>query len=162
VATSGGAAAGTAVASSLGTTEDDMSIEKQIESLERRYWQALKDQDKEAAIRLTDDPCIVTGAQGVSSLDRATFEKMMSAEQSYALVDFRLDDVKVRSLSDDVAICAYKVHETLEVDGQSIELEANESSTWVRRGGGWVCALHSEAIAGDPFGRDRRPSAGSA
>jgi hypothetical protein len=28
----------------------------------------------------------------------------------------------------------------------------------VRRGGRWVCALHTEAIAGDPYGRDRRPA----
>jgi hypothetical protein len=29
-------------------------------------------------------------------------------------------------------------------------------STWVRRNGGWVCALHTESILGDPFGRDKR------
>ena len=34
-------------------------------------------------------------------------------------------------------------------------LDAADSSTWVRRDGRWLCAMHTEAIAGDPFGRDR-------
>ena len=45
------------------------SVEKELLELERRYWQALKDKDVEAAMRMTDDPCIVTGAQGVSGFD---------------------------------------------------------------------------------------------
>jgi hypothetical protein len=35
---------------------------------------------------------------------------------------------------------------------------SRDSSTWVRRNGCWLCALHTEAIAGDPFGRDRQRS----
>jgi hypothetical protein len=31
------------------------------------------------------------------------------------------------------------------------------SSTWVRHGDRWLCDLHTEAIPGDPFGRDQRP-----
>jgi hypothetical protein len=52
-------------------------IERQLVELERRYWQALKDKDVEAAIDLTDDPCIVAGAQGVGSIDHATYMAMM-------------------------------------------------------------------------------------
>jgi hypothetical protein len=36
------------------------------------------------------------------------------------------------------------------------KLDAADSSTWVRRNGRWLCALHTEAILGDPFGRDRQ------
>lgn len=59
-------------------------------------------------------------------------------------------------LGRDVAVLAYKVHEHLTVDGQPVSVDAADSSTWVRRDGRWVCALHSESIVGDPFGRDRR------
>ena len=59
---------------------------------------------------------------------------------------------------DDVGVVAYKVKEHLTVDGQPLTLEAADSSTWVRRDGEWVCALHTEAIAGDPFGRDKQAS----
>ena len=65
----------------------------------------------------------------------------------------------VRMLSDDVGILAYKVRERLTVDGQPMTLEASDASTWVRRDGRWVCAMHNEAIAGDPFGRDRKAPA---
>ena len=32
------------------------TIERELVDLERRYWQALKDKDVEAAVELTDDP----------------------------------------------------------------------------------------------------------
>ena len=131
------------------------SMEKQLLDLERQYWQAMKDGDVDTAVRLTDDPCIVTGAQGVGLIDRAELKAMMK-NAPYTLEDFAVkDDVQVRMLGDDVAIVAYNVHEELTVDGKPVTLDAADSSTWVRRNGRWVCALHTEAIAGDPFGRDR-------
>jgi hypothetical protein len=130
-------------------------VENQLVELERQYWQALKDNDVSVVARLTDDPCIVTGAQGVGKLDQRSLAQMME-KATYTLDAFELDpDMKVRMLSDDVAIVAYKVHEELTVDGKSLKLDAADSSTWVRRNGRWVCALHTEALAGDPFGRDR-------
>ena len=51
---------------------------------------------------------------------------------------------------------AYQVHEELTVEGKPLTLDAADASTWVRRDGTWRCALHTESIAGDPFGRDRR------
>jgi hypothetical protein len=66
------------------------------------------------------------------------------------------DSAQVRLLQDDVAVVAYEVHEELTVDGKPVTLDAADSSTWVRRNGRWLCALHTEAIAGDPFGRDRQ------
>jgi uncharacterized protein (TIGR02246 family) len=132
------------------------TTEQEVVDLERQYWQAIKDNDVETALRLTDDPCIVTGAQGVNQIDRRTFEEMMKASP-WTLQKFELDDdVQVRLLGDDVAIVAYKVREELTLDGKPMTLEAADSSTWVRRNGRWVCALHTEAIAGDPFGRDRK------
>lgn len=131
-----------------------LTIEQELVELEKQYWQALKDKDVETAVELTDDPCFITGAQGVMRLDRETF-KRMTADPSWALRDYAISDVQARLLSDDVAIVAYKVTEHLTVEGKPVKLEAADSSTWVRRNGRWVCALHTEAITGDPFGRDR-------
>jgi len=132
-------------------------VEDELVELEKQYWQALKDNDIDAAMRLTDDSCFVAGAQGVARLDKQKLSAMMKGA-SYTLKSFRLsDDVQVRLLRDDVAIVAYKVHEELTVDGQPVSLDAADASTWVRRDGKWVCALHTESISGDPFGRDRRP-----
>jgi hypothetical protein len=63
--------------------------------------------------------------------------------------------VAVQQLTTDVFAIAYKVTERLIVDGQELTLVANDASVWMKRGGGWVCSLHTESPAGDPFGRDR-------
>ena len=133
-------------------------IEAQLLDHEKQYWQAIKVRDVQAAMRLTDDPCIVTGAQGVARITRQAFAGMLQAG-GWTLHEFTLSDVQVKVLSEDVAIVAYKVKESLTVDGKPLTLEATDSSTWVRREGQWMCALHTEALAGDPFGRDRQPMA---
>jgi hypothetical protein len=51
---------------------------------------------------------------------------------------------------------AYKVNERVVVDGKTRPIEANDSSVRVRRDGTWLCALHTDSLAGDPYGRDRR------
>jgi uncharacterized protein (TIGR02246 family) len=134
-------------------------IETQLADFEKQYWQAIKDRDVQAAMRLTDDPCIVTGAQGVARISRQAFAGMLQAE-GWTLHQFDLSDLQVRLLGDDVAIIAYKVKEVLTVEGKPVTLEAADSSTWVRRDGQWLCALHTEAVLGDAFGRDRRPVPG--
>jgi hypothetical protein len=135
--------------------EPNKGVEKELFELERRYWQALKDRDVDTALRLTDETCIVTGPQGVGRVDKQSLAKMVKSP-AYTLHDVSLgDNVQVRLLDDNVAILAYKVRETLTVDGRRVMIDAADASTWVRRNGQWVCAMHSEAIAGDPFGRDR-------
>ena len=133
------------------------TIEKDLLKLEKRYWQALKDGDVDTALGLTDEPCIVAGPQGVSRIDKKQFKSMMKDAQ-WQLLDFEIgNDVQIRQLNDDVAVLAYTVHENLTVDGKPVTLDAAETSTWVRRDGRWACAMHSEAITGDSFGRDRQP-----
>ena len=133
------------------------TVEKELVELEKQYWQAIKDKDVDAAMRLTDDSCIITGAQGVARINRRDYAGMLEGG-SWTLHEFELsDDVQVSLLGDDVAIVAYQVREKLTVEGKPVTLVAADSSAWVRRGGRWVCALHTESIAGDPFGRDRNP-----
>jgi uncharacterized protein (TIGR02246 family) len=129
--------------------------ETEFLQLERRFWDALKDRDARAAEDLTDFPCVVTGAQGVGSIDRQAFAKMVESP-NYSIKKAELSDVTVRLVRDDVAVVAYKVHEQVMVEGQTVTFDAADSSTWVRRDGEWRCAAHSEAIVGDAFGRDRR------
>ena len=130
-------------------------LAKELLDLETQFWNAMKNKDIEAALRLTHEPCIVAGAQGVSSITKQTFAKMM-ATGAWILHEFEIRDVKVQQLSDDIAIIGYKVREDLTVDGKAITLEAADVSTWVRKDGQWLCALHTESLAGDPYGRDRQ------
>jgi hypothetical protein len=128
------------------------SIERELVQLEERYWNAIKEKDSSTAASLSSDPCVVVGAQGVGELDKATLATMMQGA-NYELKAFSLDDVHVRRVADDVAVVAYKVKEDLVVEGQDVNLEAFDSSVWVRRNGQWICVVHTESIAGDPFGR---------
>jgi hypothetical protein len=135
------------------------SRKQEVLDVERRFWEAMKNKDAQEAARMTDDGCIVVGAQGAAAIDAKSMAKM-TTEGKWQLKQFSIDEGKaqVRFLSDDVAIVGYKVNEQVVVDGQTLPIEANDSSVWVRRNGQWLCALHTESLAGDPYGRDRRPA----
>lgn len=87
--------------------------ETRVIEIEHRYWQAIEDKDVDAVPSMTDDPCILTGAQGVSEIDHKTFEHMMRP------APWTID---VFAFAEDVAVVvAYSVHEGLTVEGfQSI------------------------------------------
>ena len=134
--------------------------ERDVLELERQFWNTMKSKDGATAGRMTDDGCIIVGAQGVSAIDPTTMEKLM-ADGKWDLEQYHFDEknVRVRFVNDDVAIVAYKVTERVVVDGETRSIDANDSSVWVRRDGEWLCALHTESLSGDPFGRDKARSA---
>ena len=131
------------------------SARDEIIKLEKQYWQALVDQDFNKALELTSEPSIIAGPQGVTKLTHQKYKDMMGQGRSWKLEKFDMDQVEVEQITDDVAIIGYKVREDVTVDGKRLTLDLVDTSTWVRKNGEWTCALHSEAIAGDPFGRDR-------
>jgi ketosteroid isomerase-like protein len=131
------------------------ATEQQLVDLEKKYWNAMITKDVDTAVRMSDDPCYVTGAQGVSAINAEQYRKLMT-DGTWTLHEYSMDKIQARLISPDVAIVAYTVTESLTVEGKPLTLKANDSSTWVRRNGEWKCALHTEAVAGDPFGRDRK------
>lgn len=130
--------------------------ERDVLELERRFWDAMKTKDAERAKEMTDERCIVVGAQGVSSIDPVTMGRM-TEEGPWRLEQFEVDEesAQVRMVAPDVAIVAYRVEERVVVDGKTVSMAANDSSVWVRRDDEWRCALHTESVEGDPYGRDR-------
>ncbi len=132
------------------------ATEQQLVDLERKYWDAMITKDVTTAVRMSDDPCFVTGAQGVSAISNEQYEKLMT-DGKWELHSYTMDKVQARLISPEVAIIAYTVTEKLTVEGKPLTLTANDSSTWVRKNGEWKCSMHTEAVAGDPFGRDKKP-----
>jgi hypothetical protein len=130
---------------------------KELLEHERKFWNAMQEKDDRAAARMTDDNCIVVGAQGVSAIDSATMGKL-TKEGDWEIERFAFDEksAQVRFIADDVALVAYKVSEEVIVDGKTLSFDANDSSVWVKRDGAWLCAMHTESLAGDPYGRDKR------
>ena len=131
--------------------------EQELMEVERRFWNAMQEKDADTASELTDEQCVIVGAQGVSAIDAKTMAKLTS-EGTWELEQYSFDEQKrqIRFLTDDIAIVAYPVRERVIVDGQTLPVVANDSSVWVRRDGQWRCALHTESLLGDPFGRDRQ------
>ena len=123
---------------------------------ERRFWNAMRDKDGEAASEMTNANCIVVGAQGVSTVDPKTMARL-TKEGDWELERFTFDEstAQVQFLNEDVALVAYNVKEKLTVDAKPVNLEANDASVWIRKNGEWLCAMHTESLAGDPFGRDK-------
>jgi hypothetical protein len=134
-----------------------MSLEQDILTLENRFWRSMIDRNAAAGAAMTAEPCIVTGAQGVGRIDRKTFAAMMEGG-AWTLHAYEFRDVKFVQPADNVAVIAYTVREELTVDGKPLVLEAADASTWVKQGGQWLCALHTESVLGDPFGRASEPA----
>ncbi len=128
--------------------------------VERRFWNAMREKDAQTASAMTDDECIVVGAQGVNAITAASMGKM-TAEGPWKLQDYALDDAsaQVRMIGDDVALVAYSVHEDVQMNGTDMSVDAHDASVWVRRDGQWKCAMHIESVAGDPFGQTNRNDA---
>jgi hypothetical protein len=130
------------------------AINKELLDLEKQYWDAIKNKDGATATRLSDEHCLVVGPQGVGDIDKKSIAGMVNGDPD-ELKKYLLDDrdVHVRAVADDVAVIAYKVREELVVDGKPTTMEAFDSSVWVNRDGRWMCAMHTETLAGDPNGR---------
>src|SRR5436190_17898352 len=95
------------------------SIDQELRRLEAQYWDAMKRKDESTAMRLSDDSCVVVGAKGVGTLDRARLGEMLK-QARYELTRYEMENKTfiVRKLTDDVAIVAYEVREDLIVDGK--------------------------------------------
>jgi hypothetical protein len=94
---------------------------------------------------LIADECLITGPMGTMRSDPADY-KRMTEEGQWDLDKFEFSDVEVIFPVEDTAIIAYKVHQTGTVKGQAMDLECADSTTWVRDGDDWKCALHTETV----------------
>ena len=118
--------------------------------MEREYWDAVAAKDSMVATRLTVDQCLLVSPAGVRIVNPGMAGKML-AEGDHKLVSYDIDDVKCIQVDENNAAVAYTVNAEFEIDGQKTNLNAHEASLWTRRNGQWVCALHCEALPGDPY-----------
>jgi hypothetical protein len=130
--------------------------DQELLTLERDYWDAVKDRDARTVGRLTAEDCMIAGARGVSAVDAREMGKLIEAA-THRIIDYRIDpkSTRITHICDDTVAIAYGIHEDLEVDGKPVKLDAHDVSVWKKGDTGWTCVLHTESIAGDPFGRDR-------
>ena len=118
---------------------------QQIIDLETRFWQSMKDKDVPTAQSLIAKECLITGPMGSMRINPAKYGEM-TRDGKWRLDNFTFSDIEVIAPSDDVAVIAYKVHQTGAMKDKPMDLHAADSSTWIRDGDGWKCALHTETI----------------
>ena len=119
-----------------------------IERLEKDFWQSMVDKDSDKAATMIADPSLVTGPSGTMRMDPKLYKKM-TEEGDWELDWFEFSDVDVIFPNEDTGIIAYKVHQTGSMKGEKMDLNCADSSTWVRDGDEWKCALHTETIIGE-------------
>lgn len=116
-----------------------------IVALENKFWQSMQDKDAKAAKAMIADECLITGPMGAMKLDPDKYEEM-TRDGKWSLESFALSDVDVVFPADDVAVIAYTVHQTGTMKDQPMDMTCADSSTWIKEGDAWKCALHTETI----------------
>ena len=117
---------------------------QRIETLERAFWQSMVDGEPAVATGMLTEPALMVSSHGVNKFDHAAYTKMANDDR-YRLVDYRLDDIDVVFPRDDVAVASYRVHQTMEMEGKSVEEDVFDTSTWVKVDGDWRCVAHTES-----------------
>jgi hypothetical protein len=119
----------------------------EVMRLENLYRDAIIGGDMNTVARLSADPCIVTGGMGVREVARKDLAQLMR-ESDFELKSYDVDEgsVYVRPLSDDVVSVAYRVKERYERGGKDLTTDSYNSSMWVKSGGDWECAVHTESL----------------
>ena len=116
-----------------------------IVDLETRFWKALVEKDTAKVAALIADECLITGPSGAVRIDPNKYTQMMQDGQ-WTLDTFEFSELKVIFPAEDTAVVAYKVHQRGELKGQPMDLQCADSTSWVKDGRAWKCALHTETI----------------
>lgn len=118
---------------------------KEIIGLEKKYWKAMADHDLDAALSLTDFPCLIAGPQGRSLVTEEEFKKMFESHRNEIRTFEFENNPEVRLLNPETAVTAYRAKSRIVRDGKEEDCDIVDTSTWIKRNGKWVCAMHTES-----------------
>jgi ketosteroid isomerase-like protein len=123
---------------------------KTLIDLENKFWQAIVDQDADAATDLLTEPALMVSAHGAMKFDHAGYRKM-AEKGSMVLKSYEVSDMNVVFPNDSTAVLTYHVKQKMAQRGESKSAlqEMNDTSTWIKSGDRWQCVLHTETPAGD-------------
>ena len=117
--------------------------------LEHRFWQSMVDEDTETAISMLDEPALMVSSHGAMQFDHAQY-RQMAEHGSMVIKSFELSEMNVVFPTEDAAVLTYRVKQSLSPRGKPelIEQQMNDSSVWTRKGGQWLCVMHTETPVG--------------
>ena len=117
--------------------------------LEKKFWQAIVDQDPDTATELLTEPALMVSSHGAMKFDHDGY-RQMAEKGSMMLKSYELSDMNVVFPNDSTAVLSYHVKQKLAQrgDGKSLQQEMNDTSTWIKNGDRWQCVMHTETPAG--------------
>jgi hypothetical protein len=118
--------------------------QEEIEELEDAFWKSIVDDAPKVATAMLAEPALMVSGHGVNKFDHAGYIKMAKGGK-YKLIDYKVSKMDVLFPADDVAIATYHVNQTMEMDGKPMEMDSVDSSTWIKAGDSWKCAMHTES-----------------
>jgi ketosteroid isomerase-like protein len=121
---------------------------KTLIDLENKFWQALADEDADAAIELLTEPAVMVSSHGAMKFDHAGYRKM-AEKGPMVLKSYELSDMNVVFPNDSTAVLTYHVKQKMAKRGDSHGAlqEMNDTSTWIKSGDRWQCVMHTETPA---------------
>ena len=117
--------------------------DKDLIALEHRFWQSMVDGDTDTALGLLAEPALMVSSHGSMQFDHAGYRKM-AEDPRFALKAFDLSNTKVLRpvrRRRDRHLRSRPDHHHGRPRGPCA---CSDSSTWVRRDGKWLCAIHTE------------------
>lgn len=127
------------------TTAKHAKDAKELETLERKFWQSMVDEDTDTALSMMAEPSLMVSPHGAMQFDHAAYRKM--AEQgSMVILSFELSDFQSYFPTEDLGIVTYKARQVVAPRGKNegATQQMVDSSTWVRQSGAWRCVAHTE------------------
>lgn len=122
---------------------------KTLIDLETRFWQSMVDQDTDAALDMLSEPALMVSSHGAMKFDHAAYRKMAD-QGSMVVTSFELSEMETVFPNDTTAILTYRVKQGVAPrgEGQAVQQEMNDTSTWVKTPDGWRCVMHTETPVG--------------
>ncbi len=117
--------------------------------LEKKFWQSMVDHDTDVALELLCEPALMVSAHGAMKFDHAAYRKMAD-QGTQVLKSFELSEMEVIFPNETTAVLSYRVRQGVAPRGKGSKTkheDMHDSSTWIKTGTGWRCAIHTETPA---------------
>lgn len=121
------------------------TVRDQLVDLEKRFWKSMVDEQTDVALKMLAEPSFMVSPQGAMKFDHATYRQMAEHGQK-VIKRYELGPMDATFFGEGTAILSYEVRQVLSPRGKAEETEQHmmDTSTWVKVGSGWRCAMHTE------------------
>ena len=132
------------VGSMVGRAQEKGDLQKALMGRAEALWDGVERGDGAALQALATPDFVFVGKEGILS-----FQELGAALQACKMRSYKLHDAEVRQLRPDAAVLVYKADQDFACNGRPDPSQLNVTDTFVREGGTWKIAVHTEAVPSD-------------